>query len=189
MMFTLVGIGTLFMPWMSVPVETFGQFGVDTKWVIRNALASWHGIATAITFLVLFLMLVATSPLYPVPLWRAIILFTVSILLVLFPALFIGMYANLRPYQGQYGAYVALALGFIILFIAALEIRGMFVRLQARRQGTEGYRRDGSRPLVPDKLDRGEREPGPDAWRPKVEEHFREPSQPPGGELESRPSD
>jgi hypothetical protein len=86
-LFCVAGTVSIFLPWSEL--NTYGSR--------YNGLGSWHGIPTGITFVVLFLFLVATTPLYPVPLWRSIILFVAGGLILLFSGMFIGQTINRPP--------------------------------------------------------------------------------------------
>jgi hypothetical protein len=129
MVFCVAGIVSIFVPW----VEVYGGWGFDFTGQ-RNGLVTWHGVVTGVLFAVLFLFLVATSPLEPVPLWRSITLGVAGALALLVTGLFIGRYAAPPLAVVLAGAYLALGLGFGLVFLAALEIRGMLVRVAMRRR-------------------------------------------------------
>jgi hypothetical protein len=144
MIFCVLGVGSIFVPWAHLSSKFSGRFAAEHSGEIRllerlhqdhsqNGLVSWHGIPTGILFVLLFLLLVATSPLDPVPLWRTIVLLVGGLLVVLFPSLFIERFVNHPLISVGAGAYFALILGFGLLFLGALEIRGMLLRRSARR--------------------------------------------------------
>jgi len=78
----LLGCSTLFLPWASVLVmavdpapQADGSY--KAKHTVSESHAGyqlWHGAASAITFFALFLFLLVTGPLRPVPWWRSAIL-------------------------------------------------------------------------------------------------------------------
>jgi hypothetical protein len=168
MIFCLIGVAAIFLPWARVP--SYEGIGLRVTLADRNGLASWHGIAAGITFVVLFLFLVATSPVYPVPLWRSIILSVLSTLIVIFSAVFVGDFSRteIKP-----GAYVALALGFVLLFITALEFRGLLMRRSARWESAALQRPSYSQPLEPQVLPQGSE------FRPASEGIVQEITKPP----------
>jgi hypothetical protein len=142
MIFCVLGVVSIFLPWANPANQFSGRFASpdleEMRLVVRvhqdgthNALVIWHGIPTGILFVLLFLLLVATSPLMPVPLWRTILLLVGGFLLVLFPSLFVGRFAGHPAVRVGWGAYFALVLGFGLLFLGALEIRGMLMRRTA----------------------------------------------------------
>jgi hypothetical protein len=106
----------VFVPWLR-----HGSF---------NGMMSWHGIVNLILMILLFLFLVATSPLKPVPLWRTIPLSAAGCLVLLFTGLFIG---NFGTALLEAGVYLEFAAGVALLFVAALEIRGQLIRWQQER--------------------------------------------------------
>jgi hypothetical protein len=116
MVLSLLGAAMVFAPWVSVP-----GFGGRTPW-------SWQAVVNLILLITLFLFLIATSPLKPVPLWRSIALIGVAFLVLLFAGLFMADYGGrLRLEAGVYLQFVA---GFGLLLIGALEIRGHLIRWQ-----------------------------------------------------------
>jgi hypothetical protein len=142
MIFCVLGAISIFVIWASHSSKFSGRFvtsdPVEGRLILKlndggqNGLVSWHGIPTGILFVLLFLLLVATSPLDPVPLWRTILLLVGGFLVVLLPSLFIERFANHPVIAVGPGAYMALILGFGLLFLGALEIRGMLIRRSTR---------------------------------------------------------
>jgi hypothetical protein len=136
MIFCVAGVGSIFLPWaFTTGVLTVGAWTHPEHEIVlrlkegsRNALVSWHGIPTGIIFVLLFLLLVATSPLNPVPLWRTILLLLGGFLVVLFTSMYVGHFAGFQVVRVGGGAYLALGLGFGLLFLGALEIRGMLIQ-------------------------------------------------------------
>jgi tRNA A-37 threonylcarbamoyl transferase component Bud32 len=110
-------------------LRTFLPWAVQHRWEVapgviwtgdNNILGfeSTFGLLTAMTFLLLFLLLVATGFLEPIPIWRPLSLFVAAILAILFSVL--------PPSVGQSlhaGAYLAIVLGVGLLFLGALQIR------------------------------------------------------------------
>src|SRR5262249_20783969 len=78
------------------------------------------------------LLLVATSPLNPVPMWRTVLLLVCGFLVVFFTSMYVGHLAGFQVVTVRGGAYLALGLGFGLLFLAALEIRGMLSQRSER---------------------------------------------------------
>lgn len=111
----------VFVPWIHAP----GLFHS------RNGLFSWHGVVNLIFLITLFLFLVATSPLRPVPLWRTFPLIGVAFLVLLFTGLFIAEYGRFMNVEA--GVYLEFISGFLLLFLGALEIRGHLLRWQQDR--------------------------------------------------------
>jgi hypothetical protein len=137
MIFCVAGVCALFFPWLT-PTGILGRVKLehgDVGWALQvqqkgsqNALASWHGIPTGIVFVLLFLLMVATSPLNPVPFWRTLVLLVGGFLVVLFTSMFVGRFVGMEFVAVAGGAYLALGLGFGLLFLGALEIRGMLIQ-------------------------------------------------------------
>src|SRR5439155_14044352 len=116
MLLSIVGAIMVFVPWFRL-----GSL---------NGMMSWHGIVDLIVWILLFLFLVATSPLKPVPLWRTFPLVAGGALVLLFTGLFIG---HFNPAPLDAGVYLEFGSGVALLFVAALEIRGQLIRWQAER--------------------------------------------------------
>src|SRR5438876_3229741 len=115
MIFCLIGATTVFMPWgwvipgyENVPpqaAEIFRGFPQIPPGAHYNGLFSWYGVVTCIAYAVLFLFLVATSPLYPVPLWRSILLFLGGAFILLIVSLFLGRFAGHPLFRLGVGTY------------------------------------------------------------------------------------
>jgi hypothetical protein len=143
----LVGAATIFMPWgrgipgfgkvdatvPPQPAEMFRQLPQLPPGGYYNGLFSWHGVVTCVAFAVLFLFLVATSPLYPVPLWRSILLFVGGSFVLLIVILFFGRFGGPLFRFGE-GSYITLGLAFMLLFLSALEIRALLIRWTRPRE-------------------------------------------------------
>jgi hypothetical protein len=128
MIFCLVGGAAVFLPWVD-NLRGYGYWGGSA-----NGFITWHGITSGITFFVLFLLLVATSPFDPVPLWRSILLFLPGAAIVLFASLFIGTFVNTPWVKIREGAYSTLCLGLLLIVLATLEIRGLILRHLTNRK-------------------------------------------------------
>jgi hypothetical protein len=109
MLLSVFAAAMVFVPWIRLHSELNGLF-------------SWHGVVNLILLITLFLFLVATSPLKPVPLWRTFPLIGVAFLVTLFAGLFIVNWRVMTRLEA--GVYLQLAGGFLLLLIGALEIRG-----------------------------------------------------------------
>ena len=116
MLLSIFGAGMVFVPWYKP-----GNL---------NGMMSWHGIVDLIVWILLFLFLVATSPLKPVPLWRTFPLVAGGALVLLFTGLCIGRFS---PAPLDAGVYLEFVSGVALLFVAALEVRGQLIRWQAER--------------------------------------------------------
>jgi hypothetical protein len=93
-----------------------------------DGFVTWCGMATGITFFVLLLLLIATSPFDPVPLWRSVVLFGAASLIVLFASLFITKFAYNPLFVIREGAYATLGLGLGLIVLVAIEVRGFVAR-------------------------------------------------------------
>ena len=78
------------------------------------------------TFFCLFLLLVATGFMEPIPLWRPLSLFTAGILAILFSLL-----AQTGGNSLHAGAYLAILLGIGLLFLSALQVRRILLTHRA----------------------------------------------------------
>jgi hypothetical protein len=135
MTFCLMGVTTVFLSW--VDISAGGNIPDQVAYYAGgnyNGFFTWHGFTTGITFFVLFLLLVATSPFDPVPLWRSILLFLAASAIVVFTSLFIGRFVNQPFVKIREGAYSALGLGLSLIVLATLEIRGMILRQLKNRK-------------------------------------------------------
>lgn len=128
----LAGAVSIFAPWIRTAYSPYGGWFQPGQ---HNGFFTWHGVPTALTFVLLFLLLVATSPLHPVPLWRSILLLVGGCLVVLFTGLFIQRWTGYALVEVQGGAYCSLGLGIGLLFLGALEIRGLLLRRFQRQEG------------------------------------------------------
>jgi predicted Ser/Thr protein kinase len=110
-------------------LRTFVPWSVEHRWEPAPGviLAGSHGLLgyettfgllTAVSFLLLFLFLVATGFLEPIPIWRPLSLFLGAILVIVFSLLPPSVGQSLRG-----GAYLAIVLGVGLLFLGALQIR------------------------------------------------------------------
>jgi hypothetical protein len=81
------------------------------------------GLLTATTFLILFLFLVATGFLEPIPIWRPASLFVAGLGAILFPVL--GHHGD---YSLREGAYIAIVLGVGLLLLGAMQVRGILMQ-------------------------------------------------------------
>ncbi len=114
MLFCLLGSLTTLLPWVVFDFPNHAlRFGYQVDW----------GIGTGLVFLILFLLLVATGFMDPVPIWRPVALFLGGSGAILCPSLLRGSAASLKE-----GAYLAMVLGVGLLFLGALQIRGILIR-------------------------------------------------------------
>ena len=143
MIFCLFGGFRTFFPWMHVndalSLGVFNLSGYETTF----------GVLTTLTFVGLFLLLVATGFLEPIPLWRPLALFLGGIAAIAFPLVErFSSRPTMRPskidalpkvlqqfpfempyaYSLREGAYMSICLGFGLLFLAALQLRGILMR-------------------------------------------------------------
>jgi serine/threonine protein kinase len=143
MIFCLLGGFRTFFPWMHVndalSLGVFNLSGYETTF----------GVLTTLTFVGLFLLLVATGFLEPIPLWRPLALFLGGIAAIAFPLVErFSSRPTMRPskidalpkvlqqfpfempyaYSLREGAYMSICLGFGLLFLAALQLRGILMR-------------------------------------------------------------
>jgi hypothetical protein len=79
-----------------------------------------YGIAVLVTFLGLFVFLLATGSLQPIPLWRPVTLIGAGLAVVLF------MGSAFGP-----GAYITSAAGLGLLLVGSIQLRGVLMRLHA----------------------------------------------------------
>ncbi|HEV2947894.1 MAG TPA: hypothetical protein VGX70_10985 [Gemmataceae bacterium] len=84
------------------------------------------GLLTAMTFFCLFLLLVATGFMEPIPLWRPASLFLAGIAAILFSLL-----AQIGGRSLHAGAYLAIVLGIGLLFLGALQVRRILLTRRA----------------------------------------------------------
>jgi hypothetical protein len=143
MVLCLVGCALLFLPWGSAVIWTLDPTPqADGSYKLKSwppasesypGYRFWHATACAVGFLALFLLLLATAPVRPVPRWRSVAILVVggSVLALVVlglntePAVFRSDMSEGRAVQSTWGAsnFVALGLGAGLMVLAALEIR------------------------------------------------------------------
>ena len=151
MLLCLLGSSSLFLPWASVIVISVDPVPqVDGSYKAKNMVGQsfvgyqfWHGAASAITFLALFLLLLATGPLRPVPWWRSAVLLVgaMSIVVIVLAGLNFrhpvleSDLAGGRAIAGRLGFtnHAVIGLAAALALLAALEMR---LRVAANRLGT-----------------------------------------------------
>jgi serine/threonine protein kinase len=123
MIFCVLGsLCSAFLPW-----------SVETTWQVPGvlALASHHlmgfecrfGVLTAMTFLLLFLVLIATGFLEPIPVWRPACIFIAGIV-----AIFFAVAEHDSTGRSLFvGAYFAIATGLALLLLGALQVRRILI--------------------------------------------------------------
>jgi tRNA A-37 threonylcarbamoyl transferase component Bud32 len=117
-----------------------GFFGSTTGWAtilclagLLGCLSDWdsfrtlYGITVLVTFLGLFVFLLATGSLQPIPLWRPVTLIGAGLAVVLFLGSAFGP-----------GAYITFAAGLGLLLVGSIQLRGVLMRPHA----AEGARPD-----------------------------------------------
>lgn len=121
MIFCVMGCLSAFLPW-----------AVEIIWQVPGVLAfsdhtvmgyeSKFGILAVMTFLFLFLILVATGFLEPIPAWRPVCIFIAGIAVILFASR-----VHDESHKLHLGAYYAVALGVWLMFLGALQVRGIIM--------------------------------------------------------------
>jgi hypothetical protein len=143
----LLGCGTLFVPWAEAVIgrldpqkaQTPGHYSLIALPIIESYPGSrfWHGVASALLFLALLVFLVVTGGINPAPWWRSAVLLAGAVCIV--AVVLAGLNAShpavtsdeadrvVVPRWGL-GNFVAMALAFLLLVVAAVELRGRFAR-------------------------------------------------------------
>ena len=144
----LLGCGTLFVPWADAAVawldpqkaQAPGNYWVKGFPIIESypGYRFWHGVASALLFLGLLVFGVVTGGINPAPWWRSVVLLAgaTGIIAVVLAGLNASHPAVASDVEGGrlvlprwgLGNYVAMALAFGLLVVAALELRGWFTR-------------------------------------------------------------
>jgi len=126
MILCILGGLRTFLPWA---VQHRWEVAPGVIWTGDNNILGFEstfGLLTAMTFFCLFLLLVATGFMEPIPLWRPLSLFTAGILAILFSLL-----AQTGGNSLHAGAYLAILLGIGLLFLGALQVRRILLTHRA----------------------------------------------------------
>ena len=91
-----------------------------------------YGIAVLVTFLGLFVFLLATGSLQPIPLWRPVTLIGAGLAVVLLMGAFFKSFPSPVP-EFLPGAYITFAAGLGLLLVGSIQLRGVLMRLHAAR--------------------------------------------------------
>jgi hypothetical protein len=153
----LIGTGTLMFPWAHAAVWAVDPTPqADGSYIAKGLPVAvsfpgyrfWHASAGAIGFFALFLTLLVTEPISPIPLWRTVVLLVGAASIV--GVVLVGLNYRHAVLQSDFKSghwvvpewgvmnYVALGLAAALVLVSAWELRSRIVRSHRERAEHDG---------------------------------------------------